>query len=249
LDLPFAIQGRPYRFRDLVESARLLVSYPGSVDIDEHSWTILAMVHVVPPSEPRWQNARGEVVDLGRMIDDTGAALEADTVRIRAVDLARPDMPRDCPVLARACGGMHMFYALAVALARGFGTPERRQAFAGHVRTMLRRLVYDQRIIDDVYEANVKIAGREAARAVAFDARVKFLGHLFEGIGVVDRHRLYEFSPAERRALDAARARLCRTLAESHDMRFERYRDNLVLYDSMTTSICHAYYGLQLSPK
>jgi hypothetical protein len=65
----------------------------------------------------------------------------------------------------------------------------------------------------------------------------------------VDRKRLYEFAPAERRALDAARERLCRTLAESRTMRFERYRNDPVLYDSMTTSVCHAYNGLQLSPK
>jgi hypothetical protein len=71
---------------------------------------------------------------------------------------------------------------------------------------------------------------------------------LIETIGVVDRHALYSFAPEERRVVDAARDRLCRELVGGRDMKFERYRSDAFLYDSMTTNICHAYNGLQLSP-
>jgi len=247
-DLEFTVQGRTYHFRDLVESARLLVAYPGTLPIDEHSWTIIAMAQLLPVGHGTWSNVAGERVDLGQMIDDTSAALLQDTELIRHVDLENLDPPRDCPIYGRVCGGLHMLYALAVAMAHGWSTPARRKKFALHMRTAIRRLSYDENVIDSVEKQNVKLAGADAARAVAYDARVKLLGHLLEVFGVVDRSRSYVFSAAERRAIDAARERLCATLAAGRDLPFERFKNNAVLYDSATTGICHAYNGLQLSP-
>jgi hypothetical protein len=247
-DLEFSVQGRRHRFADVIESARLLAAYPGNLDIDEQSWTIIALSRVVPAGRGRWTNVHGQIVDLGVMIDDTSVALERDTALVREIDLRQADPPRDCPALSRACGGLHMLYALAAACASGYATPARRAALAGHLRTAVLRLTYDESVIASVERQNTRRAGAEAAHAVAFDARVKLLGHLLETFGVVDQHRLYTFMPHERREIDAARARLCAVLGASREFRFERYRSDHDLYESLTTGVCHAYNGLRLSP-
>ena len=244
LDLEFQIQGRRYVFRDLIESARMLLSYPGTLEIDEHAWTLFALSRTTPPDQATWKNAWGETIDLNRIMDDISALLESDTALIRQVDLSQDNVPFDCPVFARACGGMHMLHSYAVALAAGYATPARKAALAGHMRTAMRRLVYDMKVTDSIVKLNEQAVGAEAAAAVGFDARVKFLGHFIEVVAVVDKAKLYAFSPGERRELRAARAKLCDLLAGCRDMRFERHRNNKVLYDSMTTGLTHAYNAL-----
>jgi hypothetical protein len=247
-ELEFSLHGKPYRFQDYIDSARALASYPGVVTIDEHSWTIIAMSLVTPPAQARWNNHLGQSVDLQRMIDDTSAALWKDTEMIRQTGLQVVDPPRNCPVYLRACGGLHMLYALAVAHASGYETPARRRSFAGHMQTLVRRFSFDENLTASVERDNVKLAGEEAAWVVSYDARVKFLGHALETVGVVDRHKLYAFTAAERRQIDLGRERLCEVLAAGRDLKFERYAKDAFLYDSMTTNLCHAYNALQLSP-
>jgi hypothetical protein len=137
-----------------------------------------------------------------------------------------------------------MLYAYAAALASGYETPARRRALGAHVRTAMRRLVYDMRVTDAVEQDNIQLAGADAADAVSFDARVRFLGHLMEIVAIIDRAKLYEFSEGERRELRAARQRLCDILAGSGTRPLERLRVDMSLYDSTTTGICHAYNGL-----
>ncbi|MFQ5600883.1 MAG: hypothetical protein ACE5G2_10060 [Candidatus Krumholzibacteriia bacterium] len=249
LDLEFEHDGRMYRFRDYVESAIRLHTYDlGLLPIDEQSWTIMALSRVTPPSRARWANVYGQTIDLERMIDDTSEALRRDTRLVRGVDLQMQELPRDCPALARACGGLHMLYALAVALSSGYETPRRRQEFAGHMRTQMRRFTYDLRVIEQVEALNVPRVGEARARVRAFDGRLKFLGHSFEVIGVVDQFGLYEFSQEERAVIDAGRAKLCALLADSATMNLRRYKDDRVLFDSIVSGFCHAYNGLLMSP-
>lgn len=247
-DLTFTLQGRTRRFQELIDSARLLVSYPGSMPIDEHSWTIIALAPLTPASSPTWLNARGETVDLGRMIDDTSAAYRDDTARIWQIDPNQADPPRDCPILGRVCGGMHMLYAVAVALAHGWDTPARRRLFAHHMQTQIRRLAYDENVTQSVERQNAQAAGRKAAWAVSYDSRVKALGHLFEVIAVVDQAHLYTFSPADRTALAAGRERLCQAILSARDVDLNLLQPQKALYESVTTNLCHAYNGLRLSP-
>jgi hypothetical protein len=243
-DLRFEISGRSYTFQDCLDSARMLATYPGRLAIDEHAWTIMVLSRVVSPDQARWTNAFGETVDLQRMIDDTSAAIAADTALIRTVDLSTDDPSRNCPVFGRACGGLHMLEAFAVAIAAGYGTPERQRALAEHIRTTLRRIVYDEKVTASVERQNIQIAGAEAAAAVAYDSRMKFLGHLLELMAFIDRSKIYAFSADERRMLAEAHARLCRVVAGSRDMHYERYREDNFLYESLTTGICHAYCGI-----
>lgn len=243
-ELEFEVQGHRYVFRDVIESARMLASYPGPLPIDEHSWTLISLAQLTPPAQCRWQNAFGGAVDLQQMIDDTSTALWRATEKIRSADLSQPELPLDCPVLAYACGGMHLLAALAVPLSSGYATPERRARFAAHMQTAMLRLRYDEKVIAAVERQNVQLAGAEAARAVAFDGRVKFLGHLLEVVRYVDAHRLYDFTTEERQAVRAAAERLCAILAGSRDMKFERYQRDRFYYESMTTGLCHAYNAL-----
>lgn len=247
-ELEFTLQGRRHTLQEVFDSAQMLLAYPGNLDIDEHSWTLMALTRVLQPAQGRYTNAHGSLVDLGVILDDTSVALERDTAIIREIDVTQVDPPRDCPALARACGGLHMLYAIAAACANGWSTPARRKALAGHLRTAVLRLDYDENVTASVERQNTQLAGAEAAHAVAFDARLKLLGHLLETFGVVDAHRLYEFTAAERRAIDAGRQRLCALIVANRSFRFERYRADRPLYDSLTTGLCHAYNGLRLSP-
>jgi hypothetical protein len=248
-DLEFQKSGRTYRFRDYVDSARLLHTYDLSVlPIDEQSWTIMAFVRVTPPEQARWRNLHGSTLDLDRMIDDTSQALARDTEMIRQVDFRQRELPRDCPVYARACGGLHMVYALAAALSSGYTNPGRRAEFAEHMKTLVRRFTYDMRVIDQVEALNIPNAGEEAARIGSFSARVKSLGHSFETIGLVDQFKLYEFTPAERAEVNRAREMLCAVLAASEKLDLGRYRNEHELYESLVGDICHAYNGLRMSP-
>lgn len=94
----------------------------------------------------------------------------------------------------------------------------------------------------------MQIAGKKSAWAVAYDARVKVLGHLFETIGVVDKARLYKFSARERAALDAGRERLCQAILSARGIDLNLLQQQKTLYESVTTNLCHAYNGLRLSP-
>jgi hypothetical protein len=247
--LRFRLGGKRYTFHDYIESSRLLTTYDLlELPIDEQSWTLIAMTRVRRPSRSTWKNALGQTIDLQRMIDDTSAALASDTEFVKNVDLAARPLSRDCPALGRVCGGLHMLYALAAAYAQGWMTPARRRTFADLLHTHVRRLTYDLEVTREVEAQNVTLAGQEAAQIVAFDTRLKFLGHTFEVVGVVDSHRLYEFTPDERHAIDAARDTLCELLASSRATSFARYKPDAELYDSLAGDVCHAYNGLVSSP-
>jgi len=247
-DLEFIHDGRTYRFRDFVESARMLSAYPAPGPVDEHSWTLMALARVTPPGAARWTNARGQGFDLDRLLDDTSAALEADTRLVREVDLGAAELPRDCAAFTRACGGLHMLYALAAALSSGHGNAQRNAAFAAHMRTQIRRFTYDLGVIDQVEKLNAARGNPNGAAVAALDQRVKFLGHSLEVIGLVDQFRLHEFSPAERRTIDAGRARLCAEIVANASRDYGRVKGHRELYESLVSGLCHAYNGLRMSP-
>lgn len=247
-DLAFEISTRQRRFQECLDDARALHRYPGGEPVDEHSWAIMAFALTTPLAEAQWTNAYGEMVDLQRMIDDTDTALTADTQRIRDVDVEAATVPRDCPVFGRVCGGMHMLYALAVALGNGYATAARRKSFAVHARTLVRRCSYDLKVIDEVERLNTASAGAAIAGVKATSARIKFLGHLLEIVGRIDKHGLYRFDAAERRALDAGRERLCVELEATRTLDFAQYASDARLYEDLTTDTCHAYNGLMRSP-
>ncbi len=247
-DLDFIHDGRTYRFRDFVDSARMLSAYPGPGPVDDHSWTLMALARVTPPAAARWTNARDQSVDLERLLDDTSAALEADTRLVREVDLGAAELPRDCAAFTRACGGLHMLYGLAAALSSGYGNAQRNSAFSAHMRTQIRRFTYDLGVIDQVEKLNAARGNVEGAALAALDQRIKFLGHSLEVIGLVDQFGLYEFTPAERRTIDAARARLCEEITANASRDFGRVKSHREMYESLVSGLCHAYNGLRMSP-
>jgi hypothetical protein len=248
-DLPFRLSDHEYTFADYVRSARLLHSFDSRIlALDEQSWAILAFTRVMPPEQSRWINLQGRVQDLDRIIEATSEQLQRDTRLVRSVDLRADDLPRNCDVFARACGGLHMLYALAAALSCGYDTPARRVAFGDHMRTHVRRFTYDLRIIDEVEALNRERVGPERAAMRAFDGRVKFLGHSLEVMGIVDQFDLAELSGAERDQVDAGRSQLCDWIIESGDLDLARGGSDELLFDSLVTGICHAYNGLRMSP-
>jgi hypothetical protein len=248
-DLAFELEGRPYTFADYVRSARLLHSFDlKTLALDEQSWAILALTRVTPPSQARWLNLHGQMQDLDDILDATSNGLRSDTRLIRSVDLRSKEMPRDCAAFSRACGGLHMLYALAAARSCGYDSKKRQAEFKEHMRTHLRRFTYDLRVIEDVEALNQERTSAERAAARAFDGRLKFLGHSLEIIGLVDQFDLDTLSGAERDSVDAGRQQLCAWIIETENRNLGRHQSNSELFDSLVTGMCHAYNGLRMSP-
>lgn len=247
-DLGFTHEGRSYDFRAFVASTRALSAYPAPGPVDDHSWTLMALARVTPPAAARWVNAHGRGFDLERLYDDTSTALLADTALVREVDLSQAELPRDCPAFTRACGGLHMLYALAAALSSGYTNAARRTDFATHMRTLGRRFVYDMGVIEQVEKLNVPRIGEERAAVSALDQRLKFLGHSLEIVGLVDQFHLYEWSREERQRVDGARQRLCTEIQASARLDFGAVEPDRDTYESLVSGLCHAFNGLRLSP-
>ena len=246
LDLPFEHEGRAYRFRDYVESARVLFGTDDAQPLDEQSWTLMALARVVPAHRSHWTNLHGHSVDLGTLIDRTSAALLQDTELVRQLDVDRAEVPRNCPAFGRVCGGLHMHYALAVALSCGYGNARRRSEFQRHMQTLVRRFRYDLKVVDQVERLNGERVGAERASITAFDARLKFLGHAFEIVGLARQFDLYAFDAAESVHVDAARQTLCDVLAHAEAVSWNAIQADRQLYESVVSGICHAYNGLLL---
>lgn len=247
LDLTFEHEQRTYRFRDYVDSARLLCTGDPTQRIDEHSWTIMALARVTPSDRSSWTNVYGHSVNLGTLIDRTSSVLLQDTQLVRQLDLDLAEVPRNCPAFGRVCGALHMLYALAVALSCGHTNERRRSEFARHMQTLVRRFRYDLKVIDQVEQLNRERVGADRASSTAFDARCKFLGHAFEIVGLVQQFDLYAFSSAERERVDSGREALCRLLVRSGSLDWSGIREDRELYESVVYGICHAYNGLLLS--
>ena len=247
-ELGFTHAGRSYDFHAFVDSTRQLSAYPAPGPVDDHSWTLMALARVTPPAAARWENAHGRGFDLERLYDDTSAALLADTALVRDVDLSLAELPRDCPAFSRACGGLHMLYALAAALSSGYANAARRADFATHMRTLGRRFVYDLGVIEQVEKLNEPRIGAARAWISALDQRLKFLGHSLETVGLVDQFRLYEWTREERQHTDGARKRLCAEIEASARLDFAALQHDRETYESLVSALCHAYNGLRLSP-
>ncbi len=244
LDLGFEHETRRYRFRDYVESARLAFRTETNEPVDERSWTLMALARVTSPSRTSWTNVWGHRVDLADLIRTTSATLMQDTQLVRTLDVDMDEVPRNCPAFGRVCGGLHMHYALAVALSCGHGDPQLEVEFARHMQTLVRRFRYDLKVIDQVERLNAERVGAERSAVTAFDARLKFLGHAFEIVGLAQQFDLYAFEPAERVHVDAAREALCRLLVQGQDVDWSAIRADVPLYESVVSGICHAYNGL-----
>jgi hypothetical protein len=207
----------------------------------------MALARVTPPGLSGWTNVYGHSVNLGTLIDRTSSVLLADTQLVRQLDLDLAEVPRNCPAFGRVCGGLHMLYALAVALSCGHTNERRRLEFARHMQTLARRFRYDLQVIDQVEQLNRERVGADRASSTAFDARCKFLGHAFEIVGLAQQFDLYTFSDAEREHVEKGRDTLCRLLVGSGSVDWLGIRDDRELYESVVSGICHAYNGLLLS--
>lgn len=244
-DLEFDVDGGAFRFADLARSARALqMPRPSRGAIDEQAWSIIALVRLIAPAGARWQNAYGETCDLDPLIDATASTLRDETEMIRSIDVNAAELPRDCPILGRACGGLHMNYALACALASGYTSEARRADFAGHMRMLIRRFSYDIRVHEQVHALNLQRVPEERAWVRKLEGKLKFLGHALEVVGLVQQYELYAFDSAERDTIAAGVADLCATLVETEKTNLMRYKADRELYESLAGDMCHAYNGL-----
>lgn len=247
LDFAFEHEGRPYRFRDYVESARLTTTFDATEPLDELSWSIIALARVTPADRTAWTNLHGHRVDLDAIVERTSSVYWDETQLVREVDLDAAEVPRTCAAFGRVCGGLHMLYAFAVALSCGHTNPQRRSAYARHMQTLVRRFRYDLRVIEQVERLNASRVGVARAALTAFDARLKFLGHAFEIVGITRQFELHAFTENESAQLEDGRRALCRLLAASAAVDWPAIRADQQLYDSVVGGLCHAYNGLLMS--
>ncbi len=94
---------------------------------------------------------------------------------------------------------------------------------------------------------NANLVGAERAAITAFDARLKFLGHAFEIVGLAQQFDLYTLTDAELEHVEAGRETLCSILRSSESVDWQAIQADRPLYESVTGGLCHAYNGLLTS--
>src|SRR5262249_8870730 len=80
------------------------------------------------------------------------------------------------------------------------------------------RLKGDSEALNTEYEAEVKSTPRDIVEAFTIRSQVKLLGHSFEAINYARLHKLYEFSPAQQRRMDAGAQQLYNYLVKLRAM-------------------------------
>ena len=96
-------------------------------------------------------------------------------------------------------------------------------------------------------ELEAAVACVKLLAVTAFDARLKFLGHAFEVVGIAKQFDLYTFSAEELEHVLAGREALCRLLETSDAVDWAAIRADRGLYESVVGGLCHAHNGLLLS--
>ena len=244
--LRFSVTGRPRTLQDVVDSARALLRFSDATSRNAIAWSIIALTRTTPPDRGIWSNAFGERVDLAKVVEAGFEAMEQASQPIQdARDRGLP-LARQAPVHAFTCGGTHLLYALLAATQAGYTASGHRDRVRRQMDLLVYRLWADVDLMDRFYQP--KLAASPQARWFLLDARLKFVGHVFECLRFAERHLLYAIPPDQAPRRDRARAALDADISTLGEADLASVKaETAELYQQLVGDVCHAHHGLTLT--
>jgi hypothetical protein len=180
----------------------------------------------VPPDQAKWTNAYGDTVDLAKVID-RGLAEYENTAALAREALARgeaePASFREA-IKKYSCFGLHSVYGFLSCLQHGY----REDNLAGRLRELMDMLTYrlngDAGALEAEYEAEGRGAPPVVVQGLRLRALAKLYGHAFESINYVKLHKLFAFSPAQERRIQAGERALYDSIVRIRALDWEELR-------------------------
>jgi len=222
------------------------------VSPDDAPWTVQAWCQGAGAGGAQsWSSASGEELTLEEGSAALLGVLEQETWFIRqAMAQGQSVEKRKQGIFAYTCGGAHLFQGAAACAASGWpaqgNTPARIDVL---VDLYLFRVPIETELVERSIQQYPSLA------PILYNQDIKFLGHLLESLGKVERDGLWSPSPAERALLDQAETRLI-----YHLLQLERLgvyepaalaelagkEDTFQFYLDLVGDACHASAGLAL---
>lgn len=252
---PFRMDGRRYTIGDLANHAKELFTFdPKTIDRDDIAWTLIAFSLHISPSHDTWTNAYGQQIRFADLVRFGFDTLDETTQRFRQAKTAGV-MPEDKDaIMAFTCGGTHLLYGLASAVANGHGGDETRQRLKDHLDLHIWRLQADGHLMERFYRQVPPPQGNPPGWQKVYalyrhDATMKFYGHSFEILNYVRQRRLFAPTPTQERAIERA-ARTLHEAVKGIDGAnlLEIRKTNLRLFHLLVGDACHAYHGIHMVP-
>jgi len=217
-DQPVVVGSNRYTLRDVGDSAKALFrcdpsnlrKYQDDLPTMHLPWGLIAFSILTPPANPVWTNAYGEKVDL-RAVFDSGLA---DYERVYALTEASLEQGQPEPPTFReeikkySCFGMHSPYGFLSCINHGYRGNRALPRMNRVMDLTIDRLKADSEALNTEYEAEANGGPREIVDAFTVRSQVKLLGHSFEAINYARLHKLYEFSPAQQKRIEAGEQQL-----------------------------------------
>lgn len=192
----------PVTLRDLVASLQRDFR-PALASSPDGAWALDALSHVLKPGAS-FVNGAGETVRIGAVMDTALGTLEAAQAELtRGMKAGLPEVPKNKQgIYAHPCGGLHFFQAVA-----GWARfPQVRRAWGARLDAQVDVLVY--RLGSETRQYEAALAAAPAYRIPVLVQMVKFHGHFLEALGRYRDETGWRPTPAQARAVEAARAAL-----------------------------------------
>jgi hypothetical protein len=201
------VLGSRTRFRPNIPSVEAGGGGPRFADPDDAPWTVDAWCMASRRDDPpasTWTTASGVPVDLAEVTDNLFATLETETWFLRrAKEAGERVEKRKQGIFRYACGGSHLFQGVASCAFAGFpGGAAQTTRLAHQVELYLYRVMIETKTIDRM------LVQAPEFRSILYNQDIKFLGHLLEALGKVERDGLWAPTPDERGLLEMAETRL-----------------------------------------
>jgi hypothetical protein len=225
--------------REIVQGSEAL--FEPKQHVDEYSWTVCVLTHEFPPDRDRFENARGEQVDVAKIV----AAHLNDAETSYAATFASMNEGKPYgrgAIHNKACNGTHLIYGLIEALANGYGRGDVTERVDRLVQATIFRLQLEQKLVD------ATLRGSDPMVRLNADAvKLSFLGHVLEALGLGVTRGVLKLDAAQLGALAVARRQLGQVvdrLISEHDL--DALRAHVPgAYGLLLGDACHALRGLE----
>ncbi|MEE2827578.1 MAG: hypothetical protein VX498_00200, partial [Myxococcota bacterium] len=245
------------RLRDLLEaSRRRLVVEGAGAEVrfptpNDAPWSVQAWCEGTAAGAPDSWPASGQVLRLEDLTRALLAQLESETHFIRqAMTSGGSFQKRKQAIFRYTCGGAHLFQATASCAALGWPVQgNSAERVRKQIEIYLRRVPVETSMVDEALRAYPQLA------ILLHNQDLKFLGHLIESLGKVERAGLWTPSSQERLVLEDVQARAVATVIQLERLgayrpetmaQFSGNPDTFQLYLDLVGDAAHALHGLRI---